>query len=178
MKLPATLRLRQRDEVTCGPAVAVVACAMLDPAYRAALLAPGAGAGAETGLAWFAAEQSRVHAMVNRVWPRRLGTTPAGLARAISAHSAVRYQWRLVRGRAFRWTDVVDAVAAGWPVAMLVGAVIPRHWVLLVDVAGDKLQCYEPSTGLVTPLDVAATRAARLSAVGFPRPFVVVLPRP
>jgi len=33
MKL-AAMHLRQRDTVTCGPAVAVVAGALLDPAYR------------------------------------------------------------------------------------------------------------------------------------------------
>ena len=67
MKL-AALRLRQRDGVTCGPTVAVVAGALLDPGHGADLSDP----------AWFAGEQARVHAEVNRVWPRRLGTTPIG----------------------------------------------------------------------------------------------------
>ncbi|WP_338066786.1 hypothetical protein [Mycolicibacterium houstonense] len=90
----AALRLRQRDGITCGPTVAVVAGAMLDPAYRAGLLNP-------EGDVWFDAEQGRIHAAVNRIWPRRLGTTPAGLARALTEHSAkrgVRYRWRRFRG--------------------------------------------------------------------------------
>src|ERR1700694_2815454 len=115
----SALHLRQRDGVTCGPSVAVVAGALLDPAYRAALMGPGAhdvgGAGrarvrggpdrpavGAAGRACFSGEQGRVHAQVNRLWPRWLGTTPMGMARAITAHSAplgVRYRWRLVRGR-------------------------------------------------------------------------------
>ena len=34
---------------------------------------------------WFDAEQGRVHRAVNVVWPRALGTTPAGMARALSS---------------------------------------------------------------------------------------------
>src|SRR6201999_3386460 len=127
MKLSA-LNLRQRDGVTCGPTVAVVAGALLDRADGADLSDPE----------WFADEQARVHAEVNRVWPRRLGTTPLGMARALTAHSVasgMRYRWRLFRGRRDALTDVRRAVDAGSPVAMLVGRLIPRHWVLIVEAA-------------------------------------------
>jgi hypothetical protein len=167
MKL-AGLRLRQRDGVTCGPTVAVVAGALLDPRYRAALLESDAHA---------IEEQARVHAEVNRFWPRRLGTTPRGMARALSAHSSVRYRWRLLRGRRDKLSDVLDAVGAGWPVAMLIGRFIPRHWVLIVDATRHQLQCYEPSSGEVRPVDVDAVRRARLCGLGYPRPFAFVLPR-
>jgi hypothetical protein len=167
MKL-AGLRLRQRDGVTCGPTVAVVAGALLDPRYRAALLESDAHA---------AGEQARVHAEVNRIWPRRLGTTPSGMARALSAHSSVRYHWRLFRGQRDKLSDVVSAVDAGWPVAMLIGRFIPRHWVLIVDAAEHQLQCYEPSSGDVRTVDVDAVRGARLRGLGYPRPFAFVLPR-
>lgn len=169
MKL-AELNLRQRDGVTCGPTVAVVASALLDPGYEAALSDP----------AWFAREQARVHAEVNRVWPRRLGTTPTGMARALSAHSSasvVRYRWRLFRGRRDRLTDVQRAVAAGLPVAMLIGRFIPRHWVLIVEAGGSVWQCYEPSSGRVRSVEVDAVRRSRLSGLGYPRPFAFVLPR-
>lgn len=169
----AALRLRQRDGITCGPTVAVVAGAILDHSYRAELLTAG-------GEAWFAAEQGRIHAAVNRVWPRRLGTTPAGMARALSEHGAKRgvtYRWRRFRGARDSLTEVRGAVAEGWPVAMLIGERgIPRHWVLLVGVDHDVLQCYEPSSGRVLPIDVAALRGARLTGLGFPRPFAFVLP--
>ena len=35
-----------------------------------------------------------------------------------------------------RLTDVLRDVNAGWPVAMLVGRFIPRHWVLIVGAKG------------------------------------------
>ncbi|MDT5130308.1 MAG: hypothetical protein QOH54_5952 [Mycobacterium sp.] len=178
MKL-AALHLRQRDAVTCGPAVAVVAGALLDPAYRKKLTGRGEAGGA-AGRAWFDGEQGRVHDQVNRLWPRRLGTTPMGVARAMSAHAAtygVRYGWRLCRGRRDAMADVVAEVDADWPVAMLVGRLIPRHWVLIVETTGDALRCYEPSSGEVRSVDVAAVRGARLRGLGFPRAFAFVLPR-
>lgn len=169
MKL-AALHLRQRDGVTCGPTVAVVAGALLDPGRQGELADP----------AWFADEQARVHAEVNRIWPRRLGTTPTGMARALTARSSssgVRYRWRLFRGRRDRLSDVRRAVAADLPVAMLIGRFIPRHWVLIVDVDWLQWQCYEPSSGEVRSVEVAAVRQSRLSGLGYPRPFAFVLPK-
>src|SRR6185312_6941081 len=110
------LRLRQRDSTTCGPSVAVVAGALLDPDYRSTLT--------DSPRRWFDDEQLRIHTEVNRVWPRMLGTTPMGIARALTTRTevrGVRYRWRPFRGRRDRLTDVVAEVEAGWPVAMLVG---------------------------------------------------------
>jgi len=169
----ASLRLRQRDGVTCGPSVAVMAGAMLDPARYTALADPGSGA------ALFAAEQLRVHADVNRIWPRALGTTPWGMARALTAAGAtagVCYRWRLFAGRGDSLTDVMAAVESGRPVALLLRRLIPRHWVLIVDTTGGALSCYEPSSGEVRPVDIDALRESRLTGLGFPRPFVFVLP--
>jgi hypothetical protein len=172
MKLEA-LHLRQRDGVTCGPSVAVVGGALLDPRYRAKLSSP------ESRQAWFASEQLRVHGEVNKIWPRMLGTTPVGIARALTEHCAaagVRYRWRLFRGRRDNLSDVLPAVRIGLPVAMLIGRFIPRHWVLIVDAAGDELQCYEPSSGEVRPVGMDAVRGSRLTGLGYPRPFAFVLP--
>jgi hypothetical protein len=176
MKL-AALHLRQRDGVTCGPAVAVVAGALLDPAYRSRLTGRGASA-----RLWFDGEQGRVHDKINRVWPRRLGTTPMGVARAMSVHSAsygVRYGWRWCRGLLGRMdglSDVLAAVDAHWPVGMLVGNYVPRHWVLIVERSPDGVRCYEPSSGQVRSVDLAAITGATLTGVGFPRPFAFALP--
>jgi hypothetical protein len=159
--------LRQRDGVTCGPSVAIVGAALLDPGYAAQLRIEG----------WFADEQHRLHRRLNRLWPRALGTTPAATAAALSHHSARGYRWRCARGRGDRLTDVREALLLGYPVAMLVGGIIPRHWVLLVgfDDDGD-FRCYEPSSGAVRRVTVADIRSGRLTAVGFPRPFCFVLP--
>ena len=129
---------------------------------------------------WFADEQARVHAEVNKVWPRRLGTTPLGMVRALTAHSfasGVRYRWRLFRGRRDALTDVRRAVDADWPVAMLVGRLVPRHWVLVVEATDAQWQCFEPSSGEVRSVAVDAVRRCRLTNVGYPRPFAFVLPK-
>jgi len=158
--------LRQRDGVTCGPSVAVMAGALLDSDYGAPLQA-------ESAQRWFHAEQGRVHRSVNMVWPRALGTTPAGMVRALSAHGT-RYRWRRA-GRSLG--DVCDALGGGWPVPMLIGSVIPRHWVLLTEPAGPRaLRCYEPSSGSLVTVGIDDIAAARLTGLGFPRPFAFVLP--
>jgi len=160
--------LRQRDGVTCGPSVAVMAAALLDPDYGAALRDDAAQQ-------WFDAEQGRVHRAVNVVWPRALGTTPAGIARALNEHSDIPYRWRPVRRRD-PMADVCAALAAGRPVAMLIGSSIPRHWVLITRIDDDKLQCYEPSSGQLVAVPVHAVRDGRVQGLGFPRPFAFVLP--
>ncbi len=164
-------RLRQRDSTTCGPSVAVVAGALLDPAYHSALT--------DSPRNWFDDEQLRIHSEVNRVWPRMLGTTPMGVARALTTRTVVRgvrYRWRPFRGRRDRLTDVLDFVKEGWPVAMLVGRFVPRHWVLIVGVNGKTLRCYEPSSGDVRPANVDALRHSQLTGLGYRRPFAFVLP--
>jgi hypothetical protein len=164
-------RLRQRDSTTCGPSVAVVAGALVDPAYRSAV--------AGSPRSWSDNEQLRIHKEVNRVWPRMLGTTPMGIARALTTRTevrGVRYRWRLFRGRGDRLTDVVHFLNEGWPVAMLVGRFIPRHWVLIVGVTGETLRCYEPSSGDVRQANIGALRHSRLTGLGYPRPFAFVLP--
>lgn len=166
--------VRQRDGVTCGPSVAVMAGALIDADYGARLFS-GRADGAQQ---WFAAEQGRVHRDVNMVWPRALGTTPAGMARAINVHSAslgARYRWRRAR-RGDALADVTAALTAEWPVAMLIGAAIPRHWVLFTELAGPSLRCYEPSSGRLHEVAPDDVRQARLQGLGFPRPFAFVLP--
>ncbi len=161
----------QRDGVTCGPSVAVMAGALLDPGYGAPLTSA-------RPQHWFDAEQARVHRAVNVVWPRALGTTPAGMARAMTEHSAarrVRYRWRAARWRD-GLADVCDAVAAGWPVPMLIGAVLPRHWVLLTELHGAMLRCYEPSAGAVLDVPVDSVRTCLPARLGFPRAFAFVIP--
>lgn len=160
------MRLRQRDGVSCGPSVAVMAGALIDPGYRARLQD-------DRDQQWFHAEQDRVHRAVNVVWPRALGTTPAGMARALSRYG-IRYRWCPAAGA---MGAAVNAVAAGWPVAMLIGSAIPRHWVLLTQTSGTVVRCYEPSSGRLLDVRAEDIGAGRVSSLGFPRPFAFVLPR-
>ncbi len=165
-------RPHQRDGVSCGPSVAVMAGALLDPDYGGPLRS-------RDPQPWFDAEQVRVHRAINVVWPRALGATPAGIARALTVHSAsrgVHYRWRPARC-ADRLSDVCVAVAAGWPVAMLIGAVLPRHWVLLTQLEGAVFRCYEPSSGAVLDIPIDDIRRGRLVRPGFPRAFAFVVPR-
>jgi hypothetical protein len=72
--------------------------------------------------------------------------------------------------------DVLAALDAGYPVAMLVGNAIPRHWVLIVGRTGEILRCYEPSSGDTREVDLHSVRCARLTGLGFPRAFAFVVP--
>ena len=57
-----------------------------------------------------------------------------------------------------------------------VGNAIPRHWVLIVGRAGEILRCYEPSSGDTREVDLRSVRCARLTGLGFRRPFGFALP--
>jgi len=161
------VRLQQRDGVTCGPSVAIVGSALLDAEYARQL----------TEVGWFSDEQGRVHRRLNRLWPRALGTTPIGVARALSRHSPVGYHWRPAGCRHDSLLDVREALLLGLPVPMLVGRFIPRHWVLLVSVSDDgEFRCYEPSSGDVRRVGADDIRSANLTGVGYPRAFAFVLP--
>ena len=101
------------------------------------------------------------------------------MARALTERARVcglRYRWRCQRGRCDRLADVLAAVGEGRPVAVLIGRVVPRHWVLLVGVSGDTLRCYEPSAGVARSVSVESLRRGRLTGLGFPRAFAFVLP--
>lgn len=162
--------VRQTDGFTCGPTAAMVAAALLDPAYAATL---------DTRPAGLAHEQHRIHRASNAVWPKRLGTTPWGVAEAISRHSAalgLRYGWRLFGGYRDELVDVVAAVDSGWPVALLIGSVVPRHWVLIVECApAGRLRVFDPASGGIRELTVDELRRGRVP-LGFPRAFALVLP--
>ena len=159
------LKLRQRDGVTCGPSAAIVGAAMLDPDYAAQLEQAG----------WFAAEQAQLHRQLNAVWPRALGTTPLGMVSALNRHSSkreVRYHWRFAQRSGAQLDGIRDAVTQGWPVPMLLGKVIPRHWVLLIGFESGRFRIYDPGVGDV----LLATPAELRGGLGFPQVFGYVVP--
>jgi hypothetical protein len=179
--------LDQVDGTTCGSAVLVALAAWADPAELARLeVAPtGSRALLSTGFgARFDARQKQVHRETNRFWPQALGTTPWGAARWLRDHvpAAGRYRVRLVDDASSAdVVEVLDAVgsalAAGRPVPLVVGALVPRHYGLAVHADDAGWRVYEPTSGQVRYVDVAAVREGRLAPVlGFDRLHAVLLP--
>jgi hypothetical protein len=198
------VRLDQVDGTTCGSAVLVALAAWADPAETArldgddsngddtaaAVTGSGVAAGARAGVAIgfgerFDARQREVHRQSTRFWPQALGTSPWGMVRWLRRHvpGAGPYRVRLVDDVSA--ADVDDALAqaraalaAGRPVPLLVGALVPRHYVLALGVQGDgRWRVYEPTSGEVRALDLRLVRERRLAPVlGFDRLQALLLP--
>ncbi len=176
--------LAQVDGTACGSAVLVALAAWADPAELARLDAASAGAAGDGFGARYDARQRQVHEETNLFWPPALGTTPWGAARWLREHvpAAGRYRVRLVDDRSSadvaQLLAAVDAaLAAGWPVPLLVGSFVPRHYALALRADGDGWRVYEPTSGQVRLLDRAAVGERRLAPVlGFDRLHAVLLP--
>lgn len=193
-------RLDQVDGTTCGSAVLVALAAWADPGELGRLEVREISGGRVLGFgARYDARQREVHRQTNRFWPRALGTTPWAMAAWLRRHvpAAGRYRVRLVDDGsaadvAGLVTSVGAALATGRPVPLLVGASLPRHYVLaLCDDGGDDgsdgggdggddrgaWRVYEPTSGSVRRLDPALIGARRLRpVVGFDRLHAVLLP--
>jgi hypothetical protein len=178
--------LDQVDGTTCGSAVLVALAAWADPAELTRLEAAPVGqplAGGGFG-ARYDARQKQVHTESNRFWPQALGTTPWGAARWLRDHApaAGPYRVRLVDDASAADVDsVITAVGAaladGRPVPLVVGSFVPRHYVLALGADGAGWRVYEPTSGQVRLLDLAALRERRLAPVlGFDRLHAVLLP--
>lgn len=186
----AGVRLDQVDPTTCGSAVLVALSAWAGPA-ELARLEPGGPDPVVGGIrqgfgARYDARQVQVHRETNRLWPRALGTTPWGMVAWLrrNAPEAAGYRVRLVDD--VSGADVDDAVAAvaaalvaGWPVPLLVGALLPRHWCLVLGAATNgHWRVYEPTQGQVKEVDPALVGQRRLGrALGFDRLHAVLVPR-
>lgn len=190
------VRLDQVDRTACASAVLVALAAWADPGETQRLdgervLGAATGSvGVTTGLATgfgtrYDERQRQVHRETNRFWPRRLGTTPWGMVRWLrrNAPGAGPYRVRLVDDTsaadlAAALDEAGAALAAGRPVPMLVGSVVPRHYVMALGVQGaDSWRVYEPSLGRVRTLDLRLVRQRRLAPVlGFHRLHALLLP--
>jgi hypothetical protein len=191
------VRLDQVDGTTCGSAVLIALAAWADPSEtvrldgeQATTAAAGAAAGAMAGVATgfgarYDARQKQVHRQSTRFWPQALGTTPWGMVGWLRRYApgAGPYRVRLVDDTSA--ADVDDALAAagvaltaGRPVPLLVGSLVPRHYVMALGVQGDgRWRVYEPTSGHVRALDLRLVRERRLAPVlGFDRLHALLLP--
>jgi hypothetical protein len=198
-------RLDQVDGTTCGSAVLIALAAWADPAEvgrldgaapaeAAAGTAGFAAATAATGIApgfgaRYDARQREVHRQSTWLWPRALGTTPWGMVAWLRRHApaAGPYRVRLVDDTSA--ADVAEllreigrSLAAGRPVPLLIGNLVPRHYVMALRVLpggepGGRWAVYEPTSGQVRALEVALVRARRLGRVlGCDRVHVALVP--
>lgn len=165
---PASAPRRQVDPTTCGAAVLVALRAGVDPAHRTTV---------DTG---FGAAQRAVARRARSWWPRALGTTPWGLAAWLRTAGIGTPTVRLVDAAdradlAAALAEVDGALAAGWPVPLLVGCLVPRHWCLALP--GPDRPVYEPSSGEVRAVPAAAVLGRRLRPLlGFDDLQAAVLP--
>lgn len=194
------VRLDQVDPTTCGSAVLIALAAWADPSEMRRLdgedtdaggaAGSGALAGAQAGVAVgfgerFDARQREVHRQSTRFWPQALGTTPWGMVSWLRRHvpGAGPYRVRLVDDTSAADLDDVlgragAALAAGRPVPLLVGSLVPRHYVLALGVLDDgRWRVYEPTSGQVRAVDLRLVRERRLAPVlGFDRLHAALLP--
>lgn len=193
--------LDQMDRTTCGSAVLVALAAWADPAETRRLDGPAAAGGdgravvGERGTAAapavipgfsarYDARQKQVHRESAGLWPRMFGTPPWGIVRWLRRNvpSAGPYRVRLVDDRDAR--DVADVVTsvgialkAGRPVPLLVGAAIPRHYVMALGLHEGGWKVYEPTSGQIRALDPARIAAHTLGGtLGFDRLHAAFLP--
>jgi hypothetical protein len=190
---------RQVDESTCGSTVLAMLLLAGDP--RAALRLARRPAGPAAG---FATLQRELRARTNRgplglpAWPDRYGTPPWGAA-TVARYGPVRYAHRVVGGLGAGGGVVaaaVEAARAGAPVPLFSGGdlgrglatAVPRHVVLLTAADEVTARLYEPSSGSLHAVAVAALlrpdeagpadRAALTAALGgWPHVVWALLPR-
>jgi hypothetical protein len=194
-------RLDQVDATTCGSAVLIALAAWADPteslrldgeeATTAATASGGATAGAVAGVATgfgarYDARQKQVHRQSTRFWPQALGTTPWGMVGWLRRHApgAGPYRARMVDDvSAADLDDALSAagtaLSAGRPVPLLVGSLVPRHYVLALGVLDDgQWRVYEPTSGHIRALDPRLVRERRAARVlGFDRLHALLIPR-
>jgi hypothetical protein len=190
-------RIDQVDATTCGTAVLLVLAAGADPVLALSLTAPDVILDAAPGAvrddqpgdpgfgARFDRRQLLVHRQSNLCWPRALGTTPWGmtrwLARRATGVGPYRVRWAAGPRAGGLVSEVDRALALGERVPLLVGARLPRHYVLALgrdDTGGEAgWRVYEPGSGEVRVVPVAAVREGRLARwLGFDRMYAALLP--
>jgi hypothetical protein len=177
----------QVNNTTCGSASILMVRAMADPLYDLYLTTGGstdpAGAEPLDFKARLAAEELRIHEATNEIWPQGLGTSPWGVASGLNRYT-------VATGTQYAWVPIVrtgdadnpalrDAVAAadnGQPVPVLIGDLVPRHYVVLVGHTGNNLLLYDPGSAAVVPVSAQDFLEGDASALGFAHIDAVITP--
>jgi hypothetical protein len=180
-----TAPVEQTGDTTCGSMTILMARAMTDPLYALYLTTgdstdPAAASGSQFE-ARLAAEEVRIHHATNRFWPERLGSTPAGLSSELNRHVdalGTRYEPQYVTGGGGKAAlrAAVAAVDRSQLVPVLIGDLVPRHFVLLIGRDGGDLLFYEPAHAAIGRISQQAFLGGTLDALGFHHVFAVVTP--
>ncbi|MFI6826452.1 hypothetical protein ACIBG5_05085 [Kribbella sp. NPDC050241] len=177
--------VQQTDNTSCGSMTILMARAMADPLY-ALYLTTGdstdrSDASAEHFQARLTAEEHRIHDATNRFWPKRLGSTPAGVSTELNRHAdalGTRYKSRLVTGTGGKpaLEDAVKAAGSHQPVPVLIGDWIPRHYILLIGREGSDLLFYEPGYATVDRISAQSFLDGKIDVIGFHHVYAVITP--
>jgi hypothetical protein len=180
--------ISQYNDTTCGSTTVMVARALMDPLYALRLTTGGRPGTEEESDGHFRrrlrAEEQRIHDDTDVLWPQRAGTPPWGISDRLNRDSAglgTRYRWvpTVQGGAAFANRVLRQALAAanhGFPVPILIGDVIPRHYVLLLRGDAWGASFYEPTAGEIVVVDTAELERRDFGELGYPRLEGVILP--
>ncbi len=155
--------LRQPDQRSCGAAVLVVARALEHPSYAGLLDDPRAFSAAVLGVHRQVTSPVDTRGRAQLPWPQALGTPPWAVARQRAGDTGIPHHTHLHRFGPAAAFDRIAAASAATPVPFYVGSrLLPRHVVLALGSEGERLACYEPSSGTVVGVDRAAFATGRL----------------
>jgi hypothetical protein len=165
----------QFDHTSCGSMAVVVARATMDPVYALTLTAgddPDGGVGPYEFARRLRAEADRVHRATNRYWPTAAGTPPWGVRDYLHDTTGIRYRWIVTDPAVPRTVDralrrALAALDRGYPVPLLIGNIVPRHYVLLVGHDAGTVLFYEPTAGEVVAAAESDLRRGHLTGLRF-----------
>lgn len=167
--LPAA-RLRQPDAVSCGAATVVAVRALLDPAWRPAdptaeIIATHRGLTGPVGAGGRA----------QLPWPRRLGTPPWALSRALEDLTGHDVDTRFARLRPWSAYDDLRTRLGTRPVGVYVGnAWLPRHVVLAVAAGARGVTVFDPARGSLVEVGTDRWGEHRVGVAGWSHFWAVV----
>ena len=180
--------ISQYNGTTCGSTTVVVARILTDPLYALRLTTggrPGTAAEADdVFLDRLRVEQQRVHDETDVLWPQFAGTPPWGISERLNDDPAglgASYRWTPTFHRGAARTDrVIERARAaadqGYPVPVLIGDLVPRHYVLLLRSDTWGATFYEPTAGEIVLVSAADLAHRDFRRLGYPRLQGVILP--